>query len=237
MQGGQQLSRTCIVGAGCAGLAAARALLARGLDFELFEAGSDLGGNWTSGVYDSAHLISSRKTSGFPEFPMPESYPDFPSRLQMRDYLQTYAKHFDLRPHITFGQEVTSIRATGEPAAGGWLVKTANGAETAYDSIVIANGHLRERVVPECLGSFSGKQIHSRDYRNVRDIAGQRVLVVGAGNSGCDLAAEAAFAGFDVTLSIRRGHWFVPKTLFGVPRGDLFIGKLPKLLQRLVLGG
>lgn len=100
---------------------------------------------------------------------------------------------------------------------------------------MIANGHLREKVIPGCAGVFSGKQVHSRDYRNVKDISGQRVLVVGAGNSGCDLAAEAAFAGFDVTVSTRRGHWFLPKTLFGIPRGELVIGRMPKPLQRLAL--
>src|SRR5262245_5377606 len=105
MQSGLQLSKTCVVGAGCAGLAAARALQTAGLEFDVLEAGSDLGGNWTSGIYDSAYLISSRKTSGFLEFPMPESFPDFPSRLQVRDYLQAYAGHFGLRRKIAFEQE------------------------------------------------------------------------------------------------------------------------------------
>src|SRR5215469_17836561 len=106
MQGGHNSSKTCVIGAGCAGLAAARALVAAGLEFDHFESGSDIGGNWTCGVYDSAYLISSRKTSGFLEFPMPGTYPDFPSRMQMRGYLQAYAKHFDLHRRITFGQEV-----------------------------------------------------------------------------------------------------------------------------------
>src|SRR5262245_46839813 len=114
MHGGLQLRKTCVVGAGCAGLAAARALQAANLDFDVFEADSDLGGNWTNGVYDSAYLSSSRKTSGFLEFPMPDTYPDFPSRVQVRDYLQAYAKHFDLRRNIAFEEEVTSLRQAGD---------------------------------------------------------------------------------------------------------------------------
>lgn len=233
MQG--DYTKTCVVGAGCAGLATAWALLAAGLDFDLFERNSDIGGNWTCGVYDSTYLISSRKTSGYLEFPMPETYPDFPSRLQVRDYLQAYAERFDLRSQINFGQEVTSLRSVGDEAATRWQVTTATGIERIYDSVVVANGHLWDKVVPRCVGTFSGKQVHSRDYRSVADISGRRVLIVGAGNSGCDLVADAAFAGLDVTLSMRRGHWFLPKTLFGVPRGELFIGKLPKWPQRPLL--
>lgn len=227
--------RTCIVGAGCAGLSAARALAARGLDFDLYEADSDLGGNWNHGVYDGVHLISSRKTSGFSEFPMPDHYPDFPSRLQMRDYLHAYAEHFDLRRRISFGERVIAVRATGHRSGAGWTVQTQSGIDRIYDSVVIANGHLWDKAVPPGAEAFTGKQLHSRDYRNAADIAGPRVLVVGAGNSGCDLVAEAVFAGFDVTLSMRRGHWFLPKTFFGIPRGDLFIGKLPRWLQRPIL--
>jgi len=227
--------RTCIIGAGCAGLAAARALAAADLDIDVFEAKPDIGGNWSYGVYDATYLISSRNTSGFPEFPMPDGYPDFPSRLQMRDYLQAYVERFGLRRHIGFGQEVTSLRSVGDDVAPQWLVTTAARVERTYDSIVVANGHLWDKVIPACAGTFSGNQVHSRDYRNVADISGRQVLVVGAGNSGCDLVAEAAFAGLDVTLSMRRGHWFLPKTLFGVPRGELIIGKLPTWLQRPVL--
>src|SRR5262249_35492407 len=117
-----QLSKTCVIGAGCAGLVSARALQAAGLDFDVLEAQSDLGGNWTNGVYDSAYLISSRKTSGFLEFPMPETYPDFPSRAQVRDYLQAYAKHFDLRRNIAFEEEVTSLRRVGDGGSSFWLV-------------------------------------------------------------------------------------------------------------------
>src|SRR5215471_6080166 len=109
--------RTCVIGAGCAGLAAARALAAADLDVNVFEAKPDIGGNWSYGVYDATYLISSRKTSGFPEFPMPESYPDFPSRLQMRDYLQAYAERFDLRRHVAFDQEVTALRSIGDGSA------------------------------------------------------------------------------------------------------------------------
>jgi len=230
----EALAKTCIIGAGAAGLAAARALHARGQAYDQFESESDLGGNWAFGVYDGAYLISSRNTSGFTEFPMPQDYPDFPSREQVRVYLRAYADHFDLRPRIAFGQSVVSL-ARAEGAATGWRVRTQTGREAVYDSVVIANGHLWDKNVPTPPGDFRGKQLHSRDYRNIADIEGRRVLVVGAGNSGCDLAAEAAFAGLRVTLSLRRGYWFLPKTLFGVPRAELLIEKLPKPFKTLLL--
>lgn len=229
------LPKTCIIGAGAAGLAAARALKAKGLPYDQFEAEPDVGGNWAFGVYDYAYLISSRKTSGFTEFPMPEDYPDFPSRLQMRAYIHAYADHFDLRRHISFSEKVASVTRVKGQIHSGWRVKTENGLEAVYDSVVIANGHLWDRSIPTPPGSFAGKQVHSRDYRNVSDIEGNRVLVVGAGNSGCDLVAESAFAGKQVTLSLRRGYWFLPKTLFGAPRAELFIEKLPRPLKKLVL--
>ena len=152
MQGEAHALKTCIIGAGCAGLATARALLAAGLDIDVFETQSDIGGNWAFGVYDATYLISSRNTSSFTEFPMPEEYPDFPSRVQMREYLQAYAKHFDLRRHISIGQKVTSVWYTTEPHS--WQVTTSSGVTQNYDSVVVANGHVWDEVIPACAGSF-----------------------------------------------------------------------------------
>lgn len=235
MKTGHTAPRTCIIGAGCAGISAARAFLAKGLAIDIFEAGDDVGGNWNDGVYDFAYLISSRNTSGFTEFPMPSSYPDFPSRIQIRDYLRSYVDHFKLRPHIKFGRKVVALMRAQEGDWSGWKVETEERVEGLYDSVVIANGHLWDKFVPEYSGNFNGKQIHSRDYRNVKDVEGHHVLVVGAGNSGCDLVAESAFAGKEVTLSMRRGQWFLPKTLFGIPRAELFIEKFPGPLKKLAL--
>jgi cation diffusion facilitator CzcD-associated flavoprotein CzcO len=90
-----------------------------------------------------------------------------------------------------------------------------------YDGVLVANGHLWDQKIPAVPGSYTGKQIHSGSYRNTGDIEGRRVLVIGSGNSGCDLAVDAAQQHFDTHIVMRRGHHFQPKTFFGKPRSEL----------------
>lgn len=227
--------KVCVIGAGCAGLSAAKALCDQGIDYDQFEAQADIGGNWAFGIYDGAHLISSRKTSGFLDYPMPDHLPDFPSRDQVQAYLQDYASRFGLKDRVTLNTQVVSVVPVKVDACTKWDVTLHNGQTQRYHSVVVANGHLWDPVVPEFEGEFTGKQIHSRNYRHVGDLQGSGILVVGSGNSGCDLVAEAAFAGKQVTLSMRQGRWFLPKTMFGVPRGDLFIEQLPASQKEAVL--
>ena len=95
-----------LIGAGPVGLAVAKAMLQQGIAYEQLEADDDLGGNWYHGVYETAHIISSRKTTEYADFPMPADYPDFPSARQMLEYLRSYADAFGLRPHIQFRTKV-----------------------------------------------------------------------------------------------------------------------------------
>ena len=197
------------------------------------EQAPDLGGIWRDGVYDNVHLISSRNTSGYPDAPMPNSWPNFPHREHVLQYLNDYVDRFDLRRRITFGHAVKSVVPIDEDGAAGWTVVTDQGRRD-YDAVIIANGHLRVPRLPDSPGQFTGKSLHSSVYRRPGDLEG-RVLVVGAGNSGCDIAVEAAQHGFDVSLSVRRGHWFLPKTLFGRPRAEALPAWLPAKLQQLAL--
>lgn len=104
----------------------------------------------------------------------------------------------------------------------------------------VANGHLRDQRIPEIPGTFTGRQVHSGSYRNTGDVDGDRVLVVGSGNSGCDIAVDAAQSRLTTAICIRRGHHFQPKTFFGVPRAELaflreFSHQEQDLLTRLMI--
>src|SRR5688572_20434415 len=177
-----------IIGAGFCGLGVAAAFQREGIPIDIFEAADDLGGNWYHGVYESVHIISSRKTTEFAEFPMPEDWPDFPSAAQMLEYLRAYAAHFDLRRHIAFNTRVERVAPAGD---GAWEV-TVGGERRVYGGVVVCNGHHWDRRWPEYPGSFAGKMIHSKDYKRADELRGKRVLVLGGGNSACDIAVEAA---------------------------------------------
>ncbi len=220
------VGRYCIVGAGAAGLASIQALRAAGLEVDCFEQTGRTGGHWNTD-YRCLHLITPRDASGYVGDPMPDAYPLFPSRQQVLDYIVGFGERHDLVRHVTF--ETGVERA--EPVDGGWRVRTTDGRVREYAGLVVANGHLWDPFVPAVEGTFTGRQIHSGAYQDVGDIAGERVLVVGSGNSGCDLASDCAQSMLDVTISVRSGHLFQPKTFLGRPRGELPIMKLPPRLQ------
>jgi hypothetical protein len=224
--------RYCVIGAGAAGLATVREFRDRGIDFDCFEQTGRVGGHWHTD-YESLHLITDRDSSGFVGFPMPSSYPTYPSRDQVAAYLESFAAAFELYDHITFGTAVERVEP--DPATGGWRVYTSDGLERVYAGVVICNGHLWDANVPELPGDYSGLQLHSSTYGNLSDAQGRSVLVVGTGNSGCDIAAELAQARYDTAVSMRSGVIFQPKTLFGKPRAQLPMAKFPPRLNEWAL--
>jgi cation diffusion facilitator CzcD-associated flavoprotein CzcO len=223
--------RYCLIGAGAAGLGALREMVAVGLDVDCFEKSDRVGGHWNTD-YDSLYLITSRDVSGFPGYPMPPDYPVYPSRLQVLRYLQGFAAEFGLPDRITFGTEVVACTPEGSAGRGGWTVETSDGRRRHYDGVLVANGHLWDPNLPEQSRDFTGLSLHSAQYHNSEQIEGDRVLVVGSGNSGCDLAVDVAQAGRRTWISIRVGHTFLPKAFFGRPRAELtWMARLPGVLQ------
>ena len=229
----------CIVGAGPSGLAVAKNFRQAGLDFECFERNGDVGGNWCygapgSGVYASTHLISSKRLTEYTDFPMPPEYPPYPSHEQAWQYLRSYAKHFDLYRHIRCNTAVTRI----EPDGDAWQVALADGSNRRYTGIVIANGHHWDARFPDYPGTFAGRTLHSSEYKTPEVLRGQRVLVVGAGNSGCDIAVESSGHAAATFHSSRRGYHYLPKFLFGKPTdvcGErLLRWRLPLWLRRSI---
>jgi cation diffusion facilitator CzcD-associated flavoprotein CzcO len=229
--------RYCLIGAGAAGLGALQVLRDEGFAVDCFERGDRVGGHWHTD-YECLHLITARDSSGFEGFPMPAEYPLFPSRDQMRDYILGFAAHHGLGSSVRFNTAVTSARPLDASGLAGWEVCTSDGERRVYDGVIVANGHLWDPLVPDYPGEFAGRVVHSGRYRDAADLEGDRVLVVGAGNSGCDLAVDAAQAGRETWVSVRHGLVFQPKTLFGRPRSELpLLGRLPvRVSERITRG-
>jgi hypothetical protein len=212
----------CVIGAGAAGLSALEVMTSKGHRVDCFEKSDRVGGHWNTD-YDALHLITSRDLTHFEGFPMPAGYPHFPRRDQIRDYIAAYARTHGHDQRVSFGTEVLSVvpvDTDGPVGSAGWTVTTSEGADS-YDGVLVANGHLWDAKIPQVPGTFAGPQLHSSRYRNTDDIEGRRVLVVGAGNSGCDLAVDAAQHRFEVDIVIRHGAYFQPKMYFGRPRQQL----------------
>lgn len=218
-----------VIGAGPMGLAAARNLKKYDIPFIGFELHSDVGGLWDidnphSTMYESAHLISSRRMTEYTEFPMAEGAP-YPHHSELRQYFRDYAANFELYPHYRFNTRVLKV----EPAGKQWRIdfETAGqqGSELV-DGVLIANGTLHQPNMPSLPGNFSGKLMHSADYCSADVFTDQRVLVVGCGNSACDIAVDAVHRAKSVDLSVRRGYYFLPKFIGGRPT-DTLGGKTP----------
>ena len=207
-----------VVGAGPAGLAAARALRVRGLPYIQFERHHDVGGIWDidnpgTPMYESAHFISSRDKSGFFDFPMPARYADYPSRTEILEYTHSFADAYGLRAGIRF--DSTVMRGEQAPD-GSWMLDTSHGAVRA-SALVCCTGVTWDPRTPEVPGHFDGEIIHSVRYRDPSQFAGRRVLIVGLGNSGADIACDAAMSADAAFISTRRGYHFIPKFIAGSP--------------------
>lgn len=211
----------CVIGAGAAGLVAAKKLLDQGLAPVVFEKNTDVGGNWLYGspgsaVYRSTHLISSKRLTQLRDFPVPDEWPPYIRHEQALEYFRRYAERFDLRRHIHFGVEVKRCE---RKADGRWRVETTAGTDV-FDALVVASGHHRDPYLPDFEGSFAGSLLHSQDYKVPEPFRDQRVVVIGAGNSGCDIAVDLAGVAAQVFHSTRRGYYYVPKFIFGIPADE-----------------
>ncbi|KZL05445.1 putative oxidoreductase CzcO [Pseudovibrio axinellae] len=220
----------CIAGAGPAGLVMARALQHNGLAWDQFDPNPDVGGLWDikhegTAIYESAHFISSRSLSGFADFPMPKQFADYPKHSEIRKYLRDFARAYGLREKIQFSTSIVKLTKTDRER---WQVHLSNGQCREYKAIVCATGSQWQANMPDLKGTFDGEIRHSQTYKHMRELDGKRVLVIGAGNSGCDIACDAGSIGKQAFLSMRRGYHIVPKHVFGMP-ADVFADNGPNL--------
>jgi dimethylaniline monooxygenase (N-oxide forming) len=240
--------RVCVIGAGSSGIASCQVLHARGIEFDCFETGSQVGGNWRylndnemSSAYRSLHINTSRRTMAYATFPMPADYPDYPSHWEIATYFDDYVDHFGFRDRIRFRTEVSRV----QPAeGGGWQVSwrgldSGEQGSRTYAAVFVANGHHWDARWPEPeypgQGRFEGEQLHVHDYKTPDVLDGKRVLVLGIGNSATDIAVEASRTAERTLLAMRRGAWILPKYLKGKPTdelGNAFISRLPLAVTR-----
>ena len=231
----------CVIGAGSSGIAACQVLHARGIAFDCFEKGSQVGGNWRymndngmSSAYRSLHINTSRGLMAYATYPMPADYPDYPNHEQIAAYFDSYVDHFGFRDLIRFQTEVTHVAPAD---GGGWNVTLGDGSTTHYDSVLVANGHHWDARWPDppFPGEFSGRQLHAHDYKTPDGMEGQNVLVLGIGNSATDIAVETSRVSNMTYLAMRRGAYVVPKYLKGRPTDELgteLTSRLPLAVQR-----
>lgn len=218
--------RVCVVGAGVSGLVAIRELVAEGHEVKAYEKSGDVIGNWCN-VYDSVQLLTSKRATAFKGYPMPEDTPQFPTGPQYCDYIRWFAKESGLLQYIRFRTEVAAAVPV-DGGTGGWDVTLSDGTSEHFDALVAAHGHLWSPRLPKVEGSFDGPMLHTSQYRGAQDMADGAVLVIGSGNSACDMVTDAIASGRSALMSLRRPTWFVPQSFFGTPRGDLtFAPHLP----------
>lgn len=248
--------RIVVIGAGPSGITAAKHLLEVGMDVTVLDRGAEVGGNWVfaadsghSSVMSTTHIISSKAYSQYEDWPMPEDWPEYPHHSQLKTYFQSYAEHFGVTARCRFGRLVTRC----EPVdGGGWRIHHRDDADPddageviEADRLVVCNGHHWKPRWPEYPGTFDGQLLHSHDVKSNEGLRDQRVLVIGGGNSACDVAVEASRVAASTDLSWRRGYWIVPKFLLGRPSDQLhatahrWLGFIPlpirlRLLERLL---
>lgn len=192
------------------------------MPFDGVEADHQVGGLWNidnpgSAVYESAHFISSSARSGWADLPMPDHFPDYPRWFEIRDYIHAYAAHHGLAKHFEFNMRVESAVPVQVADVERWDVTLANGETRRYRGVIACPGFQRTPKIPNYPGPFSGEARHSQTYKRSDEFRGKRVLVVGAGNSAVDIAVDAAVVADRAVISTRRGYWFFPKLIGGVP--------------------
>jgi indole-3-pyruvate monooxygenase len=202
---------TVIVGASAAGLAVAACLRQRNAPFVLIEQHAHVANAWRQ-HYERLHLHTPRGGSGLPGFAMPASYPKYPSRQQVVDYLEAYRAHFSIEPR--YGRKVTAI----ERRADGWSV-TAGSEQFTAAHVVIATGYARVPFRPTWPNqeAFQARVLHSSQYKSGAEFRGKRVLVIGFGNSGGEIAIDLVEQGAIPSISVRGAVNVIPRDVLGVP--------------------
>ena len=220
-----------VIGAGPGGLATSCALSAGKIQHVVLERGDTIAHVWEN-LYDGLVLHTGKLFSALPGMPFPKSTPVFPTRRDFLDYLRRYADRF--RVPVTTGAEVTRAERTSD----GWQVVTSGGGEIRARALVVATGIVSNPRLPEIAGHelFAGQVMHSVAYRRPQPFSGERILVVGAGNSAGEISVELARAGAHVTIAVRSGARVVPRELLGVPIQyfGVALGVFPLSVQRAV---
>ena len=223
-----------VIGAGAAGLCAAKHLLAGKQRVTVFEHGSHVGGLWVyendngmSPAYQSLHLNSENKVTAYEDFPFPDGSPLYPDHVQVTAYLRSYAEHFGVMPLIRFGSKVTSVTSIDQAGRQMWQVEVHGQPAGLFDAVVVASGHQNVPRHPAFAQQFEGQYLHAHNYRTPEPFKGKKVLVVGIGNSACDIASDIAPHTRDAVVAARSPVLLMPRMFLGVPTSRV-LAKLEK---------
>jgi dimethylaniline monooxygenase (N-oxide forming) len=232
------MTRVCVIGAGSSGIAVVKAFKDAFIEFDCVEMCSVVGGNWAFGsawsaAYRTLHINSYCREMQYADFPMPADVSDYPHHEEIERYFNDYVDHFGLRPLITFD---TAVERAEPQADGSWSVRLSTGETRQYSYLVVATGHHHKPRWPEppFPGQFNGLQMHSHDYRDMAQLSGKDVVVLGMGNSAMDIAVESSYVARHTYLASRRGAYVIPKYFFGRP-GLAIPPWLPWQVRQLVL--
>jgi len=219
-----------IIGAGAAGVCAAKHMLEAGYDVTVYEIGSHIGGMWVynndnnrSSAYRTLHINTARDLTNFSDLKFDADVQPFPSHWDMAKYLKRYADHFGVTPQIRFNTPVADVRpATGYTAdRPRWQIVTAGGEMVEHDTVIVASGHLTKPMEVDLFKSgFTGEYLHSHYYKEPSPFVGKRVCVVGVGNSALDIASDLAMTSTRTVMVARSSALIIPKLLFGKPFWD-----------------
>uniref|UniRef100_A0A3P8SZB7 Flavin-containing monooxygenase n=1 Tax=Amphiprion percula TaxID=161767 RepID=A0A3P8SZB7_AMPPE len=247
------VGRVAVIGAGSSGLVCIKTCIDEGLEPVCFERSDDIGGLWKfkespeperASIYRSLVVNTSKEFMCFSDFPMPAHYPNFMHNSQLLQYFRLYAEHFDLLKHISFQTTVKSITQRPDfSVSGQWDVVTINRNEEEekhiFDAVLVCSGHYTHPALPlsEFKGheTFSGRCFHSWEYKDADDYRGKRVVVVGLGNSGGDIAVEISRSAEKTFLSTRQGSWVMGRmSSNGLPLDMTFITRFNTILLQLL---
>ncbi|MFH0520905.1 flavin-containing monooxygenase [Streptomyces sp. M41] len=223
-----------VIGGGPGGLSVAHALRAQGLRAVVLEKSDRVGASWRR-HYDRLHLHTVRRLSGLPGLPMPRRFGRWVSRDDVVRYLEKYAEHHDLE--IVTGVEVSRVEPS--PDGSGWLLRATGGRELTGAAVVVATGHNHTPRIPAWPGrdTYGGDFRHAGEYRDPAPYAGRDVLVVGAGNTGAEIAVDLVEGGASrVRLAVRTVPHIVRRSTAGWPAQftSILVRRLPVgLVDRL----
>jgi len=223
-------TETLVVGASISGLAVAACLQKRGIDFTIIEKENDIAQPWRN-HYERLHLHTSKKYSNLPYKKFGNAIPRYPSRQQVIDYLEDYRQAFNIQPLLN--SCATSIRKEGNV----WITETNNGQFSSRYLIMATGAYGRPRPIDiNGIETFTGAVLHSQDYKSAADYPGKRVLIVGFGNSACEIAIDLCEKGLNPAMSVRSPVNVIPRDILGIPVLEISLlmrGLKPSLADKI----
>ncbi|XP_061042071.1 flavin-containing monooxygenase 5 isoform X1 [Eubalaena glacialis] len=243
--------RIAVIGGGVSGLTSIKCCLEEGLEPVCFEGTDDIGGLWRfqeepeegrASIYKSVIINTSKEMMCFSDYPIPDHYPNFMHNSQVLEYFRMYAKEFDLLKYIRFKTTVCCVKKQPDfSTSGQWEVVTESEGKkevNVFDGVMVCTGHHTNAHLPlesfPGIEKFKGQYFHSRDYKNPESFTGKRVIIIGLGNSGSDLAVEISHTAKQVFLSTRRGAWIFNRVGdYGYPFDVLLTSRFQYFMRKI----